>query len=242
MFSELFAFATVEDLVTHLRTSDGRYRAALPAEFLERNPPPMYITLSFIVTRLPDSLRAVRDHFLALDPTALTIDLLEQHLFAVETSVVTIGATLSRPFVVGDSVALFHITVPRLLGFVGAGTCSNAQTVLTTSPMWLTLQWFVIRLSSARDVLLQKHPSELAIERLKSTLTKIESNLLSVASATAAVVPRLFEMCAVPQLQPSLHLMPLLRCLFLRRLQLFLPLEGRNEAREVREGGRVCEN
>ncbi|CAI7929687.1 unnamed protein product [Closterium sp. NIES-54] len=29
----------------------------------------MYITLYFIVTRLPDSLRAVRDHFLALDPT-----------------------------------------------------------------------------------------------------------------------------------------------------------------------------
>ncbi|CAI7891521.1 unnamed protein product [Closterium sp. NIES-53] len=56
----LSAFATVEDLVSHLRTSDARYRAALPAEFLDTNPPPMYITLYFIVTRLPDSLRAVR--------------------------------------------------------------------------------------------------------------------------------------------------------------------------------------
>ncbi|CAI7788807.1 unnamed protein product [Closterium sp. NIES-53] len=53
LFPELSAFATVEDLVTHLRTSNARYRAALPAEFLDRNPPPMYITLYFIVTHLP---------------------------------------------------------------------------------------------------------------------------------------------------------------------------------------------
>ncbi|CAI7744568.1 unnamed protein product [Closterium sp. NIES-53] len=57
----------------------------------------MYITLYFIVTRLPDSLRAVRDHFLALDPTALTVDLLEQHLLAAETSVVAVGATRGTP-------------------------------------------------------------------------------------------------------------------------------------------------
>ncbi|CAI7842132.1 unnamed protein product [Closterium sp. NIES-53] len=70
LFPELSAFATVEDLVSHLHTSDTRYRAALPAEFLAKNPPPMYITLYFIVTRLPDSHRAVKDHLLALDPTA----------------------------------------------------------------------------------------------------------------------------------------------------------------------------
>ncbi|CAI7838553.1 unnamed protein product, partial [Closterium sp. NIES-53] len=86
-----------EDLVSHLRTSDARYRAALPAEFLDRIPPPMYITLYVIVNRLPDSLRAVRDHFLALDPTALTVDLLEQHLLAVETSVVVVGAARGTP-------------------------------------------------------------------------------------------------------------------------------------------------
>ncbi|CAI7760986.1 unnamed protein product [Closterium sp. NIES-54] len=57
----------------------------------------MYITLYFIVTRLLDSLRAVRDHFLALDPTALTVDLHEQHLLAVETSVVDVGAALGTP-------------------------------------------------------------------------------------------------------------------------------------------------
>ncbi|CAI7841327.1 unnamed protein product [Closterium sp. NIES-53] len=76
------SFTTVEDLVSHLRTSDARYRATVPAEFLDRNQPPMFITLYFKVTRLPDSLRSVRDHFLSLDPTSLTVDLLEQHLLA----------------------------------------------------------------------------------------------------------------------------------------------------------------
>ncbi|CAI7856609.1 unnamed protein product, partial [Closterium sp. NIES-54] len=69
LFPELSAFARVEDLVTHLRTSDARYRAALLAE----------------------------DHFLALDPTALTVDLLEQHLLAAENSVVAVGAARGTP-------------------------------------------------------------------------------------------------------------------------------------------------
>ncbi|CAI7801661.1 unnamed protein product [Closterium sp. NIES-53] len=106
LFPELSAFATVEDLISHLRTSDDRYRAAAPAEFLDRNLPPMFITLYFIVTRLPNSLRSVRDHFLSLNPTFLTIDLLEQHLLAPETSVVTVGAahgTSRRTFFEGCS-------------------------------------------------------------------------------------------------------------------------------------------
>ncbi|CAI7860269.1 unnamed protein product [Closterium sp. NIES-54] len=88
---------TLEDLVSHLRASDARYRAAVPAEFLDRNPPPMYIILYFIVTRLPDSLCSVRDHFLSLDPTSLTVDLLEQHLLAAETSAVAVGAARGTP-------------------------------------------------------------------------------------------------------------------------------------------------
>ncbi|CAI7785027.1 unnamed protein product, partial [Closterium sp. NIES-53] len=121
LFPELSAFATVEDLVTHLRTSDARYRAALPAEFLDRNPPPMYITLYFIVTHLLDSLRAVRDNFLALDPTYLTIDLLEQHLLAAETSVVAVGAargTPRTPFFEGMS---------GLLVLVGSAAAARAR-------------------------------------------------------------------------------------------------------------------
>ncbi|CAI7811455.1 unnamed protein product [Closterium sp. NIES-53] len=97
LFPELSAFAIVEDLVSHLRTSDARYRAAAQADFLDRNQPPMFITLYFIVTCLPDSLRSVRDHFLSLDPTVVTIDLLEQHLLAAETSVVAVGAARGTP-------------------------------------------------------------------------------------------------------------------------------------------------
>ncbi|CAI7920792.1 unnamed protein product [Closterium sp. NIES-53] len=97
LLPELFAFTTVEDLVSHLCANDDRYRAAVLAEFLDRNPPPMYITLYFTVTRLPDSLRSVRDHFLSLDPTSLTVDLLEQHLLAAETSAVAVGAARGTP-------------------------------------------------------------------------------------------------------------------------------------------------
>ncbi|CAI7840636.1 unnamed protein product [Closterium sp. NIES-53] len=104
LFPELSAFATVEDLVSHLCTSDAHYRAAAQAEILDRNQPPMFITLYSIVTRLPESLRSVRDHF--LDPTVLTIDLLEQHLLAAENSVVAVGAargTQRTPFFEGCS-------------------------------------------------------------------------------------------------------------------------------------------
>ncbi|CAI7845414.1 unnamed protein product [Closterium sp. NIES-54] len=79
LFPELSSFATVEDLVSHLRTSDARYRAALPAEFLAKSPPPMYVTLYFI------------------------------QLLATETSIVAVGAargTLRTPFFEGCSPSL----------------------------------------------------------------------------------------------------------------------------------------
>ncbi|CAI5932637.1 unnamed protein product [Closterium sp. NIES-64] len=97
LFPDLAAFPTVADLITHLRTCDTRYRAALPAEFCAKNPPPMYITLYYIVTRLPDSLRLVRDHFLSVCPTTLTVDLLEERLLAVEKSIVAVGASCGDP-------------------------------------------------------------------------------------------------------------------------------------------------
>ncbi|CAI5951117.1 unnamed protein product [Closterium sp. NIES-64] len=97
LFHDLAAFPTVADLITHLRTSDTRYRAALPAEFCVKNPPPLYITLYYIVTRLPDSLRLVRDHFLSVCPTTLTVDLLEERLLAAEKSIFAVGASRGDP-------------------------------------------------------------------------------------------------------------------------------------------------
>ncbi|CAI7904611.1 unnamed protein product [Closterium sp. NIES-54] len=97
LFPDLTAFPTNTDLITHLRTSDTRYRAALPAEFCAKNPPPMYLTLYYIVTRLPDSLCSVRDHFLSVCPTSLTVDLLEERLLAAEQSIVAVGAFRGDP-------------------------------------------------------------------------------------------------------------------------------------------------
>ncbi|CAI5953660.1 unnamed protein product [Closterium sp. NIES-65] len=65
---DLAAFPTVAD-ITHLRTSDTRYRAALPAE----------------------------DHFLSVCPTTLTVDLLEERLLAAEKSIVDKGASRGDP-------------------------------------------------------------------------------------------------------------------------------------------------
>ncbi|CAI7858467.1 unnamed protein product [Closterium sp. NIES-54] len=69
LFPELSAFPTVADLVSHLRA----------------------------ITRLLDYLRSVKDHFLSLDPTSLTVDHLEQHLLAAETSAVDVGAAHGTP-------------------------------------------------------------------------------------------------------------------------------------------------
>ncbi|CAI7900253.1 unnamed protein product [Closterium sp. NIES-54] len=91
--------------------------------------PRMFITLYFIVTRLPDSLCSVGDHFLTLDPTSLTVDLLKQHLLAAETSAVTVGAargTPRSPFFEGcspsplspsfASAATANVSVPKDVG------------------------------------------------------------------------------------------------------------------------------
>ncbi|CAI7753718.1 unnamed protein product [Closterium sp. NIES-54] len=59
LFPDLAAFATVADLVAHLRTSDARYRAALPTEFLPTNSPPMYITLYYLAARVVEAAAAV---------------------------------------------------------------------------------------------------------------------------------------------------------------------------------------
>ncbi|CAI5964386.1 unnamed protein product [Closterium sp. NIES-64] len=98
LFPDLAAFPTVADLITHLRTSDTRYPAL---RFLltsaPRTPPPMYITLYYIVTRLPDSLRVVRDHFLSVCSTTLIVDLLEKSLLAAEKSIDAVGASRGDP-------------------------------------------------------------------------------------------------------------------------------------------------
>ncbi|CAI7815645.1 unnamed protein product [Closterium sp. NIES-53] len=93
LFPDLAAFATVTDLVSHLRTSDARNCAALPTEFCAKNPPAHVHHPYYLVTRLPDPLSSVRDHFLSLCPTKLPVDLLEERLAAAEKSILAVGAS-----------------------------------------------------------------------------------------------------------------------------------------------------
>ncbi|CAI5964057.1 unnamed protein product [Closterium sp. NIES-65] len=54
LFLDLAAFPTVADLITHLRTSDTRYRAALPADFCAKNrPPPPHVHHSLLHSHSP---------------------------------------------------------------------------------------------------------------------------------------------------------------------------------------------
>ncbi|CAI7840279.1 unnamed protein product, partial [Closterium sp. NIES-54] len=69
LFPDLSSFTTAEDLVSHLRATDSRFRAALSAE----------------------------DHFLALDLTTLTVDDFEKHLLAAEKNIFAVGATRGTP-------------------------------------------------------------------------------------------------------------------------------------------------
>ncbi|CAI5943126.1 unnamed protein product [Closterium sp. NIES-65] len=104
LFPDLAAFPTVADLITHLRTSDTRYRAALPAE----------------------------DHFLSVCPTTLTVDLLKERLLAAEKSIVAVGASRGDPRTpvfegCSPSPLLPSIAsagVADLVGFYGVGAAS----------------------------------------------------------------------------------------------------------------------
>ncbi|CAI7911713.1 unnamed protein product [Closterium sp. NIES-53] len=109
LFPDLAAFATVADLVAHLRASDARYRAALPTE----------------------------DHFLSLCPTELTVDLLEERLTAAEKSILAVGASRGdrrTPFFEGcspvpllpsvDSAAAVDLVGTKE---VGAATAPNGR-------------------------------------------------------------------------------------------------------------------
>ncbi|CAI7884972.1 unnamed protein product, partial [Closterium sp. NIES-54] len=80
LFPELSAIAIVEDLISHLRTSDARYRAAAPADL-----PPIICSCVACVS------------------LTLIVDLLEQHLLAAETSVGAARGIPRTPFFEGCS-------------------------------------------------------------------------------------------------------------------------------------------
>ncbi|CAI7834904.1 unnamed protein product [Closterium sp. NIES-53] len=99
------------------------------------------------------------------------------------------STSLSRllmPFVFPDlgSFATVSDLATRLrsLNTSYRAACTEVQLLLAPLPTWLTVHY------------------EVMIDLHETTLSKIESNLLSVASATDTVARRFFEGCVVPQL------------------------------------------
>ncbi|CAI7904776.1 unnamed protein product [Closterium sp. NIES-54] len=81
----------------------------------------MYVTLYFLTTRLLDSLRTVRDNFLSLDPTELTLASFDTRLLEAETS--AHAACRGSPL-----TSFFEGSVPRLL-LVGGAFAATAKGV-----------------------------------------------------------------------------------------------------------------
>ncbi|CAI5483676.1 unnamed protein product [Closterium sp. Yama58-4] len=96
--------------MTHLRTSNLRYRAALKPEFLAKKPPPMYNALYFLVSYLPVSLHPIQDHFLSLDPSELTLASFESLLLEAKTSAYAVAASRGTP-----RTSFFEGCAPSLL-------------------------------------------------------------------------------------------------------------------------------
>ncbi|CAI5950100.1 unnamed protein product [Closterium sp. NIES-65] len=88
LFPDLASFHTGADLITHLRTSEARFRAAMPDEFLAKNPPPLRLTLYHLVTRLPDTLRSGCSPSLLLPSiaSAAAVDLLGAEKFGTASA------------------------------------------------------------------------------------------------------------------------------------------------------------
>ncbi|CAI7847137.1 unnamed protein product [Closterium sp. NIES-53] len=114
VFPDLGSFATVSDLVTHLRSLDASFRAACTDAQLLVAPPTMWLIVHWLVTRLPDRLATARDVLLQKHPTELTIDLLETALRKIESNLLFVAsASLPPPltqcppiFLRGDTAAV----------------------------------------------------------------------------------------------------------------------------------------
>ncbi|CAI7838639.1 unnamed protein product [Closterium sp. NIES-53] len=190
LFPDLAAFATVADLVAHLRTSDARYRAALPTEFCAKNPPPMYITLYYLVTRLPDSLSSFRDHFLSLCPTEPTLDLLEERLAAAEKSILAVGASRSdrcTPFFEGCSPVPL---LPSVASAAAVDLVGTEEVRAASAP-------------SGRDHFLSLCPTEPTLDLLEERLAAAEKSILAVGASRSDRCTPFFEGCSPVPLLPS---------------------------------------
>ncbi|CAI7775037.1 unnamed protein product [Closterium sp. NIES-53] len=179
LFPDLAAFATVADLVAHLRTSDARYRAALPTE----------------------------DHFLSLCPTELTVDLLEERLAAAKKGILAVGASHGdrrTPFFEGCS----HVPLlPSVASAAAVDLIGTEEVGANPPPMYITLYYLVTRLpnslSSVRDHFLSLCPTELTVDLLEERLAAAKKGILAVGASHGDRRTPFFEGCSHVPLLPS---------------------------------------
>ncbi|CAI5967714.1 unnamed protein product [Closterium sp. NIES-64] len=105
----------------------------MPAEFLTTHPPRSGLTLYHLVTRLPDTLRAVRDHFLARCPTESPLTSSRRNCLQLRRVLLAVGGRPPHPVLRGGcSPPPFSPLSPllllsNLLGAEKAGTTSLLQ-------------------------------------------------------------------------------------------------------------------
>ncbi|CAI7847092.1 unnamed protein product, partial [Closterium sp. NIES-54] len=186
LFPDLAAFPTVADLITHLRTSDTRYRAALPAEFCAQNPPPLYLTLYYVVTRLPDSLRVVRDHFLSVCPTTLTVDLLEERVFPLPPSCPLL-LLLLRPTLVVSSRSVLRLPLAGAAALAGA---RGAGALVGVAGAVEVVVEAVEGVGVVVGVVVEVEVSAAAVEAVAAVAVAVVAEEEEVAEAAEAVVER----------------------------------------------------
>ncbi|CAI7752735.1 unnamed protein product, partial [Closterium sp. NIES-54] len=84
-------------LAEHAHFGQHKTAKTMYDDVVARYSSPATAALGILTVYCPTCFPSFRDHFLALDPTTLTVDLLEQHLLVAETDIVSVGATRGTP-------------------------------------------------------------------------------------------------------------------------------------------------
>ncbi|CAI7922403.1 unnamed protein product, partial [Closterium sp. NIES-53] len=136
IFPDLAAFATVVDLITHLRTSDARYRAALPTEWVVKGVAVEVgvvagVGASVAAVGVVEAAAAAVEAAAAVVEVAAVVELVEVEPRSVEALVVASASSSRVPvrprrpssFVSGTlGVGVLGVLVPALTFFAPAGT------------------------------------------------------------------------------------------------------------------------
>ncbi|CAI7864308.1 unnamed protein product [Closterium sp. NIES-53] len=200
LFPELSAFATIEDLVSHLRTSDARYRTVAPAESLDRNQPRMYCswhsenTLSLRGAPPPPlpppTPLLLRSTYLVLMTSGLL--LLVRSAVAVRARVAGVVA-VAAGVVVGAAVEV--VEAVEVVAAVGVVAGVGALVAAVEAPVGVVVVAAVgvvaVRLELSVEVLEEARGSSSSVGARPRRPSSFESGLLSMGPLGVVVAARM---------------------------------------------------